>query len=59
MVSCQGFGTFSPVGPLVTDEVDPAGGITITTRLNGELRQDGNTRDFIFSIESSALLRLP
>src|SRR5882757_7768875 len=47
----KGFDTFCPVGPLVTDEVDPAAGINITTRLNGELRQDGNTRDLIFSID--------
>jgi 2-keto-4-pentenoate hydratase/2-oxohepta-3-ene-1,7-dioic acid hydratase in catechol pathway len=47
----KGFDTFCPVGPLVTDEVDPAAGISITTRLNGELRQDGNTRDLIFSID--------
>jgi 2-keto-4-pentenoate hydratase/2-oxohepta-3-ene-1,7-dioic acid hydratase in catechol pathway len=47
----KGFDTFCPVGPLVTDEVDPALGIGITTRLNGELRQDGNTRDLIFSID--------
>jgi 2-keto-4-pentenoate hydratase/2-oxohepta-3-ene-1,7-dioic acid hydratase in catechol pathway len=47
----KGFDTFCPVGPLVTDEVDPASGIGITTRLNGELRQEGNTRDFIFPID--------
>ena len=47
----KGFDTFCPVGPLVTDEVDPAAGIGVTTRLNGELRQQGNTRDFIFSID--------
>jgi 2-keto-4-pentenoate hydratase/2-oxohepta-3-ene-1,7-dioic acid hydratase in catechol pathway len=47
----KGFDTFCPVGPLVTDEVDPALGIGITTSLNGELRQDGNTRDLIFSID--------
>ncbi len=47
----KGFDTFCPVGPLVTDEVDPAAGINITTHLNGELRQDGNTRDLIFSID--------
>jgi 2-keto-4-pentenoate hydratase/2-oxohepta-3-ene-1,7-dioic acid hydratase in catechol pathway len=47
----KGFDTFCPVGPLVTDDVDPAAGIGITTRLNGELRQDGNTRDFIFPID--------
>jgi 2-keto-4-pentenoate hydratase/2-oxohepta-3-ene-1,7-dioic acid hydratase in catechol pathway len=47
----KGFDTFCPVGPLVTDEVDPATGISVTTHLNGELRQDGNTRDLIFSID--------
>src|SRR5580693_9486003 len=47
----KGFDTFCPVGPVVTDEIDPSAGICITTRLNGELRQDGNTRDFIFSID--------
>jgi 2-keto-4-pentenoate hydratase/2-oxohepta-3-ene-1,7-dioic acid hydratase in catechol pathway len=47
----KGFDTFCPVGPLVTDEVDPALGIGITTRLNGDVRQDGNTRDLIFSID--------
>ncbi|MGC2401954.1 MAG: fumarylacetoacetate hydrolase family protein [Acidobacteriaceae bacterium] len=46
----KGFDTFCPVGPLVTDEVNPATGIGISTRLNGQLRQDGNTRDFIFPI---------
>jgi 2-keto-4-pentenoate hydratase/2-oxohepta-3-ene-1,7-dioic acid hydratase in catechol pathway len=47
----KGFDTFCPVGPLVTDEVDPATGLGITTHLNGELRQDGNTRDLIFPID--------
>lgn len=47
----KGFDTFCPVGPVVTDEVDPAAGIGVTTHLNGELRQDGNTRDLIFSID--------
>jgi 2-keto-4-pentenoate hydratase/2-oxohepta-3-ene-1,7-dioic acid hydratase in catechol pathway len=47
----KGFDTFCPVGPLVTDEVDPFTGIHVTTRLNGELRQDGNSRDFIFPID--------
>ena len=46
----KGFDTFCPVGPLITDEIDPATGIGITTHLNGELRQQGNTRDLIFPI---------
>ena len=41
-----------PMGPLVTaDEVgDPADGLRVVTRVNGETVQDGNTRDMIFSI---------
>jgi 2-keto-4-pentenoate hydratase/2-oxohepta-3-ene-1,7-dioic acid hydratase in catechol pathway len=46
----KGFDTFCPVGPLVTDELDLDSGITIETRLNGELRQHASTRDFIFSV---------
>ena len=46
----KGFDTFCPVGPIVSDEVDPEAGLTIETRVNGELRQHGSTLDFIFSI---------
>jgi 2-keto-4-pentenoate hydratase/2-oxohepta-3-ene-1,7-dioic acid hydratase in catechol pathway len=46
----KGFDTFCPVGPLVSDEVDPGAGLTIETRVNGEVRQHGSTLDFIFSI---------
>ena len=47
----KGFDTFCPVGPVITDEVDPTSGLSITTHLNAEQRQDGNTRDLIFSID--------
>jgi 2-keto-4-pentenoate hydratase/2-oxohepta-3-ene-1,7-dioic acid hydratase in catechol pathway len=46
----KGFDTFCPVGPLVTDEVEPADGVAISTHLNGEIRQDGNSRDLIFPV---------
>ncbi len=46
----KGFDTFCPVGPWISDEVDPTAGLTIETRVNGELRQHGSTADFIFSI---------
>ena len=46
----KGFDTFCPVGPFVSDEVDPEAGLTVETRVNGELRQHGSTGDFIFSI---------
>lgn len=46
----KGWDTFCPVGPLVSNELDPAAGLTIETRVNGEVRQHGSTADFIFSI---------
>jgi 2-keto-4-pentenoate hydratase/2-oxohepta-3-ene-1,7-dioic acid hydratase in catechol pathway len=47
----KGFDTFCPVGPLVTDEIDPWVGIGVETRVNGEVRQNGNTRDLIFPLD--------
>jgi 2-keto-4-pentenoate hydratase/2-oxohepta-3-ene-1,7-dioic acid hydratase in catechol pathway len=46
----KGFDTFCPVGPWVSDEIDPHAGVLLETRVNGELRQHGSTSDFIFSI---------
>jgi 2-keto-4-pentenoate hydratase/2-oxohepta-3-ene-1,7-dioic acid hydratase in catechol pathway len=46
----KGFDTFCPVGPLVSDEVNPEAGLTIETRVNGELQQHGSTLDFIFPL---------
>lgn len=47
----KGFDTFCPVGPLVTNEIDPWAGIGVETRVNGAVRQQGNTRDFIFPLD--------
>jgi 2-keto-4-pentenoate hydratase/2-oxohepta-3-ene-1,7-dioic acid hydratase in catechol pathway len=53
----KGFDTFCPVGPWVSDEIDPHVGVTLETRVHkgqrndeGEVRQHGSTADFIFSI---------
>lgn len=46
----KGFDTFCPVGPVVSDELDLDAGVTIETRVNGELRQQASTRDFIFPV---------
>ncbi len=46
----KGFDTFCPVGPLVSDELDLDSGVTIETRVNGEVRQRASTLDFIFPI---------
>ena len=51
----KGFDTFCPVGPMVTDEIDPELGVILTTRLNGEVKQQGTTLDLIFPV--AALLR--
>jgi 2-keto-4-pentenoate hydratase/2-oxohepta-3-ene-1,7-dioic acid hydratase in catechol pathway len=51
----KGFDTFCPVGPIVSDAVDPYAGVTVTTRLNGTVKQHGTTTDFIFNI--ATLLR--
>jgi 2-keto-4-pentenoate hydratase/2-oxohepta-3-ene-1,7-dioic acid hydratase in catechol pathway len=47
----KGFDTFCPVGPLVTDEIDPWAGVAVETRVNGQIRQHGNTKDFIFPLD--------
>jgi 2-keto-4-pentenoate hydratase/2-oxohepta-3-ene-1,7-dioic acid hydratase in catechol pathway len=48
----KGFDTFCPVGPIVSDELEPVEGepVSVTTRLNGVVRQHGSTRDMIFPI---------
>jgi acylpyruvate hydrolase len=46
------FDTFAPMGPwLVTkDEIPDPMNLRIITRVNGEIRQNGNTRDMIWAI---------
>src|SRR6185437_4615123 len=46
----KGCDTFCPVGPIVSDELDLNCGVTLETHVNGELRQQGSTADFIFPI---------
>lgn len=49
---CKNFDTFCPVGPLVAyrDALPWPLEVDITTRVNGEVRQHSNTRNFLFSI---------
>jgi len=51
MIMGKGFDTHGPTGPCIvtTDEVVDPQGLSIRTRVNGELRQDGNTADMIFT----------
>jgi len=46
----KGFDTFCPLGPFVSDEINPMAGVTIETRVNSELKQQASTLDFIFGI---------
>ena len=45
--------TFCPMGPCIvtSDEIDPEN-LYVRTWINGELRQEGNTKDLIFDIPS-------
>ena len=47
----KGFDTFCPIGPIVVSDLDPWKGIRVQTRVNGQIRQDGNTVDFLFPVD--------
>ncbi len=47
----KGFDTFCPVGPVVVDGLDPWKGVRVQTHVNGELRQNGVTSDFLFPLD--------
>ncbi|MEA1871027.1 MAG: fumarylacetoacetate hydrolase family protein [Candidatus Bipolaricaulota bacterium] len=49
-VRAKGFDTSAPIGPMIVtkDEID--GPFHVMLRVNGETKQDGTTRDFIFPI---------
>ena len=51
---------FGPIGPYAVDaESLPAGGLGISCRVNGELRQHSNTSDLIFSPEELVRYLMP
>jgi 2-keto-4-pentenoate hydratase/2-oxohepta-3-ene-1,7-dioic acid hydratase in catechol pathway len=45
----KGFDSFCPLGPWVETELDVSA-LRVQTFLNGEVKQDGNTRDLIFDV---------
>jgi len=45
----KSFDTFCPVGPWIETDVNPANA-TVVTRLNGEVKQKGNTADMAFPV---------
>lgn len=46
----KGFDSFCPIGPVVTDEVDPKSGLLIETRLNGEVKQKSTTDKMLWDV---------
>jgi hypothetical protein len=55
-----GFDRFSPLGPVIINPrtLPSNEGITLETRVNGELMQSGNTKDMIFSIPKLVFLAI-
>jgi 2-keto-4-pentenoate hydratase/2-oxohepta-3-ene-1,7-dioic acid hydratase in catechol pathway len=45
----KGFDSFCPLGPWVETELDPSD-LRVQTHLNGDLKQDGTTKDLIFDV---------
>lgn len=45
----KSFDSFAPIGPVITDEIDPECA-NIQTRLNGKIVQNSNTEKFIFPL---------
>lgn len=46
----KSFDTFAPIGPWIVTSLDDPHGLTVTARLNGEVRQSSNTANLIFSV---------
>jgi 2-keto-4-pentenoate hydratase/2-oxohepta-3-ene-1,7-dioic acid hydratase in catechol pathway len=47
----KSFDTFCPLGPVIATDLEPSG-LAIETRVNGQVRQAGNTADLLFSVEA-------
>lgn len=45
----KGYDTFAPIGPVVETELDPSS-LRLVTRVNGEVRQDGNTAALVYDV---------
>lgn len=52
MIMGKGFDTHAPIGPWIVtpDEIGDVNDLGLRTYVNGELRQNGNTRDFVHKI---------
>lgn len=47
----KGFDTFAPIGPWINPDIRPEDGLKIQSIVNGEVKQDSNTREMIFAPE--------
>jgi 2-keto-4-pentenoate hydratase/2-oxohepta-3-ene-1,7-dioic acid hydratase in catechol pathway len=47
----KGFDTFCPIGPIVASDLNPWKGVRVQTQVNRRIRQDGNTVDFLFTLD--------
>jgi 2-keto-4-pentenoate hydratase/2-oxohepta-3-ene-1,7-dioic acid hydratase in catechol pathway len=45
----KGYDTFAPLGPAIVTGLDPSN-LSIITRVNGEVRQNGNSTDLLFPV---------
>jgi 2-keto-4-pentenoate hydratase/2-oxohepta-3-ene-1,7-dioic acid hydratase in catechol pathway len=51
----KGFDSFCPLGPWIETDLDPQAfvdGVALQTHLNGDLKQDGSTKDMVFDVPS-------
>lgn len=61
----KSFDTFCPLGPAIDTELDPLEGLSVTCRVDGEIRQSGSTADLVFGVSeliafiSSVMTLLP
>jgi 2-keto-4-pentenoate hydratase/2-oxohepta-3-ene-1,7-dioic acid hydratase in catechol pathway len=46
----KGFDTFCPLGPAIDTDIDPLEGLSVISRVNGEIRQSGTTADLVFGV---------
>jgi 2-keto-4-pentenoate hydratase/2-oxohepta-3-ene-1,7-dioic acid hydratase in catechol pathway len=49
LLAGKGYDTFAPIGPFIATGLDPSDQRVIT-RVNGVVRQDGNSRDLVFPV---------
>jgi 2-keto-4-pentenoate hydratase/2-oxohepta-3-ene-1,7-dioic acid hydratase in catechol pathway len=49
LLAGKGYDTFAPIGPVIATGLDPSN-LSVITRVNGTVRQNGTTADLLFSV---------